>query len=82
MLFIQHRLFFLSFLKALDNTLGLLGLVVELSEGVEALLHLLLQSCVALLGGGAGPFRLLDLGLDRLVPVALLRQVGLQPHHL
>lgn len=58
--------------KAVDDVLRLLGLVVELSEGVEELLHLLLQSGIAQLCGGPAPFRLVDLSLDGAVPAPLL----------
>ena len=68
--------------EAPDNPLGLSGFVVELPEGVEELVHLSLDSGVAGLGGGPGPLRLLNPGLDRLVPAALLRQVDLQTQQL
>lgn len=68
--------------EALDDTLSFLGLVVQLSEGVEQLLHLPLQGGVAQFGGRPGLLGLYDLGLDGLVPVALLHEVGFQPDHL
>lgn len=71
-----------SFSKALDDALSFLGLVVQLSEGVKQLLHLPLQRSVAQFRGGPGLLGLCDLGLDDLVPVALLHEVGFQPDHL
>lgn len=68
--------------EALDNPFSLLGLVVQLSEGVEELLHLTLQSRVASFGSSSSSLGLADLGLDRLVPVALLGKVGSQLDHL